>query len=191
MTDSVSLCNLALAALGAKSITALTEDSVAARECSRVYAHARDSETRAHSWGFARTQVQVAADSTNPIFGAARRYLKPSDCLRILPTEGQGASDTQDDFATYGRYIHTDHSSPINLIYLKRVTDENEFDQLFADLLVKRIAKDIAEKVTQSNTKKKKATEDYDAAKKEARRINSFEKPPEKPPDDKWITARL
>jgi hypothetical protein len=191
MADAVSLCNLALARLGARSISSLSEDSTAGRECNRVYAHARDSELRAHVWGFARTQVQVAADSTNPIFDAARRYLKPANCLRILPTEGQEASALQDDFQTYGRYIHTDHSSPINLIYIKQVTDENQFDELFTRLLVARIANDISEKVTQSNKKRELANMEYVAAKKEARKINSFEKPPIKPPEDKWVTARL
>jgi len=190
MADEVSLCNLALAGLGAKPISALSDDTTAGRECNRVYAHARDSELRAHVWGFARAIEQIAADSTDPAFGAAKRYLLPALCLRILPTEGRNKTQVQDDFQIFGRYIHTDHGSPINLIFVQQVTDVEQFDLLFQDLLVKRIANDICEKVTQSNTKRKLAREQYKDARKEARRINSFEKPPQQPPKDSWLTAR-
>ena len=36
MADAVSICNLALQRLGAKSISTLTEDTTRARECNRV-----------------------------------------------------------------------------------------------------------------------------------------------------------
>ena len=176
MADAVSLCNLALQGLGSNSITSLTQNSTAAKACNRVYEHARDTELRSHQWGFARAQVQIAADSTN--------------CLRILPTEGQDGSSMQDDFQTFGRYIHTDHASPINLIYVQRVTDVEQMDQCFKDLLVKRIANDVCEKVTQSNKKRELARAEYIAARNMARKTNSFEKPPTEPPEDEWVTAR-
>lgn len=190
MTDAVSICNLALQRLGEKPISALTEDTNAARACNRVYEQARDSELRAHPWSFARERVQVAADSTDPVFGYAKRYLLPSDWLRILPTNGFDSTPVQDDFQVEGRYLLTDMASPINLIYIKRVTDEETFDALFIELLIARIALDVAEKVTQSNTKKAEAREHYDEVKKEARRVNAFERPPQELPEDKWVAAR-
>ena len=151
MTDEVSICNLALQSLGAKSISTLVEDTVAGRACNRIYAHARDLELRAHPWSFARARVAVAASSTDPVFGYA----------------------------------------PIKLVYVRQVTDPNTFDQLFVELLVARIAMEIAEKVTQSNQKKEDAMSLYVAARKEARRVNAFERPPQEEPVDSWINARL
>ena len=191
MTDAVSICNLALQRVGAKSIPSLSEDTTAGRACNRVYEQARDSELRAHSWAFARERVKVAADSTDPTFGAAKRYALPSDNLRILPTNGVDGTDTQDDFEIFGKFIHTDHSTPINLNYVKRITDENTFDALFVELLIARIAMDVSEKVTQSNKKKDDARLHYKEVQKEARRVNAFERPPQKPPVDIWINARL
>lgn len=191
MTDAVSICNLALQQVGAKSISALTDDTTAGRACNRVYEQARDSELRAHSWTFAKERVKVASDSTDPIFGAAKRYALPSDSLRILPTNGRDGTDIQDDFEIFGRFIHTDHSSPIQLNYIKKVTDENVFDALFTELLIARIAMDIAEMVTQSNKKKEQAIFHYRGVQREARRVNAFERPPQKPPVDTWVNARL
>jgi hypothetical protein len=191
MTDAVSICNLALQRVGAKAISALTEDSTAGRACNRVYAQARDSELRAHGWSFARERVQLAADSTDPIFGFAKRYLLPADCLRILPTNGQDGTPIQDDFQIEGRYLMTDSGSPINLVYLKQVTDEETFDDLFVELLIARIAMDVSEKVTQSNKKIEASILHYKEVQKVARRVNAFERPPQKPPVDSWLNARL
>lgn len=177
--------------MGAKSIVSLSEDSTAGRACNRVYAHARDAELRAHPWSFARERVSLAADATDPIFGPAKQYQMPSDCLRILPTNGTGGTTNQDDFQIEGRKILTNATSPVKLIYIKRVTDPNTFDHLFVELLVARIAMEVAESVTQSNKKKDDAKEHYVMAKREARRVNAFEAPPQEEPEDKWISARV
>ena len=76
-------------------------------------------------------------------------------------------------------------------MYLKKVTDEETFDDLFSELLVSRIAMDVCEKVTQSNTKKKDATDRYVFAQKEAKKINAFERPPIDFPQSEWVLARL
>ena len=165
MTDAVSICNLALQRLGAKAISSLAEDSTAGRECNRVYEHARDSELRSHPWSFARTRVELAAEATAPIFGYAQQYPLPSDYLRILPTA------ENKDWQIEGRKILTDDGSPIKLTYVKQVTDPNAFDAMFTELLVARIAFTIAEKITQSNSKKDAAERHYVASKREAKKM--------------------
>lgn len=198
MTDDVGICNLALQRLGAKTIGTLVEDSVAARACNRLYAHARDSEIRAHSWSFARARATLAASSTDPAFGFAKKYQLPSDFIRLLPERVVGTNvttlggiDPNIDWQIEGRFILTDDTAPLKIVYLKKETDTEVFDDLFTELLVSRIAMDIAEKVTQSNTKKQDAQNRYVEAKKEAKRINAFERPPVESPVDTWITARL
>lgn len=185
VSSEVDICNLALQRLGAKAISALSEDSTAGRECNRVYAHARDSELRAHPWNFARARVSLAASSTDPLFGLGKQYPLPNDFLRILP------DNEVRDWQIEGRSILTDDGEPLQLVYIKRVTDPNDFDELFITLLVARIAVDIAEKITQSNTKKADAKDAYAEAKAEARKVNSFENVAREAPTDSWINARL
>jgi len=184
MASEVDICNLALQRLGEKSITALTDDSTRARECNRVYDHARDTELRAHPWAFARKRAQIAASSTAPAFGFTTAYPLPADCLRILPTADQ------ENIQIENGSILTDDTGAFKLIYIARITDPNSFDQTFVDLLVARIARDIAEKITQSNNKIEIAQQLYADAKKEARKVNAFEGPSHEPPTDSWITAR-
>tara|TARA_R110000803_G_scaffold124079_1_gene191901 strand:- start:11830 stop:12408 length:579 start_codon:yes stop_codon:yes gene_type:complete len=190
-SSDVDICNLALQRLGAKPISSLSQDSTAARACNRAYEHSRDSELRAHPWSFARARASLAAESTDPIFGFAKQYPLPSDYLRILPNDGVNGTSTQNDFQIEGRKILTDDSSPISLVYLRKVTDTNEFDALFVELLASRIAVEIAEKVTQSNTKKADAQQQYKEVKAEARKVNAFERPAQELPTDPWIASRL
>jgi hypothetical protein len=198
MASAVDICNLALQRLGARSIASLTENTTAGRECNRVYEHARDTELRAHPWSFARARAELAASSTAPTFGFAAQYPLPSDYVRLLPARNVadnvtvlGGIDPNIDWQIEGRSILTDDTAPLQIVYLKKVTDPNDFDDLFTDLLVARIAMDIAEKVTQSNTKKADAQNRYAATKAEAKKINAFERPPQEFPADEWVVARL
>jgi hypothetical protein len=198
MASEVDICNLALQRLGAKSISALTEDSTAGRECNRVYDHARNSELRAHPWSFARARAELAASTTDPVFGYAKAYPLPADFIRLLParnvadnTTVLGGIDPNIDWQIESGEILTDDTAPLQIVYLKKVTDPNEFDDMFTDLLVARIAMDIAEKITQSNTKKTNAETRYVEIKREAKRVNSYERPPQEFPADEWVVARL
>jgi len=185
MASEVDICNLALQRLGAKSISSLTEDSTRARECNRVYTHARDTEMRSHPWNFARARASLAASTTVPAFGPAFQYPLPADFLRLLPSRDQGTLQIE------GGNILTSDTAPLEIIYIRRVTDPNAFDQGFVDLLAARIARDIAEKVTQANNKIQAAQAAYKEAKADARKVNAFESPSQEPPVDTWITARL
>jgi hypothetical protein len=191
VSSEVEISNLALARLGARSITSLTEDSTSARECNRVYAHARDSELRSHPWSFARAREQIAASSTAPVFGYARQFPLPDGCLRILTANGVDFSELpQDDIQIEGGNILTNLSAPLNLIYVQQVTDVSLFDSLFVELLVCRMAVDMCEKLTQSNTKEEKATSRYADARRQARRVNGFERGPQYAPIGSWENAR-
>jgi hypothetical protein len=198
MTTDVGICNLALQRLGARTISALNENSTAARACNRVYEHARDTEIRAYSWSFARARASLAASTTVPAFGFLKQYQLPADFIRLIPSRvlgttvtTEGGIDPNIDWQIEGRFILTNDSSPLKIVYLKKVTDEETFDDLFSELLVSRIAMDVCEKVTQSNTKKKDATERYVFAQKEAKKINAFERPPIDFPQSEWVLARL
>lgn len=190
-TSEVAICNLALQRLGARPISSLTEDSPNARECNRAYAPARDAELRAHPWNFARTRTQLPALAEAPLFEYAYQYQLPVDCERILTYNGRNNTPDQTDFQIEGRKLLTDLAPPLQLVYIARVTDPMEFDASYTDLLIARLTLDLAEKVTNSNSKKREAAERYEDARRTARRVNGFENSAQFAPEDSWITARL
>lgn len=65
-----------------------------------------------------------------------------------------------------------------------------DFDALFVEALACRLAVELAEEITQSNTKKADAAQQYRAALAEARRANAIERAYQIPATDDWLLAR-
>jgi hypothetical protein len=189
MTSVVDICNIALQKLGASRIVSLTQDTDNARECNLLYEQARDSELRAHPWNFAIKRAQLAASGT-PAFGYSSAYQLPADCLRLLPPDKHlNFSDL--DWQIEGRSILTDDTGALDVRYIYRVTDPNQFDASFVELLACRLAEGLCEKITQSNSKGQQIRADKITAMREARRNNAFENSSQEAPEDTWLSVRV
>lgn len=192
MASEVDICNRALQKLGAATIVDFNEESVEARECSACYETLRDAELRSHVWNFSIARAELAADSsaTGPEWGRARSYQLPSDFLRLADDYPEDVSNDK-DWIIEGRKILSDDSDPIYIRYVKKVTDPEEMDVMFREVLAARIAKELCERLTQSNTKMAALNDDYRYWVKEAKRVNAFEQQSAEPQEDTWITARF
>jgi hypothetical protein len=189
MASETTICNRALQILGAQRITSLTENSVNGRACSAAYESVRDALTRAHRWRCSITRVAVAADASAPAFGKDYSYTLPVDCLAVLPPYPD--MDTNDrDWEVEGRKIYTNESAPLSLRYSKQMTDPNEMDPLFREALSAKLAVELCEQITQSNTKKEDARTAFKDAMAEARHANGIESLPAESPEDSWISVR-
>lgn len=189
MASEVDIANRALQKLGAESIASLTQDSENARACNLCYEPIRDAELRAHPWNFAIKRASLAADSTAPEFGYDAAYTLPSDCLRVLPPDPYVNYNTM-DWQIEGRKILTNDGAPLEIRYIKRETDPNQYDSLFIECLSSKIAVELSEKLTQSNSKGAAAREDYVRSIREAKKMNAFENISAEQQIDTWITCR-
>ncbi|HMX98855.1 MAG TPA: hypothetical protein PK473_03025 [Nitrosomonas sp.] len=189
MASETGICNRALQKLGAKRITSLTQDTANARACNVAYVPVRDSELRAHPWNFSIKRATLAADSAAPSWGRARSFQIPSDFIRLLPPYPEDNLNNL-DWQIEGQKIMTDDTDPLYIRYVSRITDPNEMDALFQEALSTRLALELCEEITQSNTKKAALEEEYKRIIREARKLNAFENPSSQPPDDEWITVR-
>tara|TARA_S200002703_G_scaffold152651_1_gene153288 strand:+ start:218 stop:799 length:582 start_codon:yes stop_codon:yes gene_type:complete len=145
MASVVDICNGALNQLGASTILSLTEDSKNARLCNARYTQVRDSVFRSHPWNCLQKRVQLAADTETPAWGFTKQYTLPADCLRLLTI-----LDYDSDYKVEGRKILTDNSS-VKILYIGRIEDPNEYDELLRETLSAAIAADIAYAITSSN----------------------------------------
>lgn len=189
MASDVEICNRGLQLLGASRITSLSDDSVSARAMNAAYDAVRLAELRGHNWGFAITRDQLAASATTPAFGRANEFPWPSDCLRILPPYPEDNSLSR-DWIIEGRSILTDDSAPLNVRYVKDVTDPNTMDPLFREAFSAKLAEATCEEITQSNAKIDTAIKAYKTAIREAKRVNAIEQVPQESAEDTWITGR-
>ena len=190
MASIVEICNRALQKLGAERITSLTQDSENARTINVCFDAVRDAELRAHPWNFAIKRVQLAADSTAPAFTYDNAFTLPSDFLRLLPPDDDYNYNDL-DWQIEGKKILTNDGAPLNVRYIYRVSDPNQYDSLFVEALACRLAVELCEQLTQSNTKAQIVRDDYVRAIREAKRLNAFENKPAEQQTDTWITCRL
>ena len=145
MASVVDICNGALNQLGATTILSLTEDSKNARLCNSRYTQVRDALFRSHPWNCLQKRVQIAADTTAPAWGFNYAYTLPADCLRLLKI-----LDYDSNYKVEGRKILSNTSS-MKILYVARVTDPNEYDELLRETLSASLGADIAFGVTSNN----------------------------------------
>jgi hypothetical protein len=169
MASIVDICNGALNQLGASTILTLTEDSKNARLCNARFTQVRDSIFRSHPWNCLQKRVELAADSDTPAWGFTSQFTIPADCLRVLTI-----LDFDSDYKIEGRKILTDNSS-MKILYISRVTDPNEYDELLRETLSAALAADIAYAVTSSNPVAKNMYDLFQEKLKDARFVDSTE----------------
>jgi len=182
--SEVAVCNIALQKLGQPAIVSLDDNSVAARECNRCYAHVRNTLTTSHRWGFAMRQATLAAEAAAPDFTYGYAFPWPTDCLRPLPP-------TRNDleWRMSGRKILTSDGATLELEYIAKVTDTSLFPDTFTEALAVKLALQMCEKMTQSNTKKDSLKDELKAALADAKKANDFAEISAEPPEDTWLSA--
>lgn len=192
MASETETANLALQKLGAARITSLTEDSRNARSINSCYVSVRDQELRSNPWNFSRRRTTIAADANAPAYGYSYAFTLPAECLRILKP-----SDPDLDWQLEGRKILTNQpegnsTAPIlNLTYVARITDMNEWDVLAVDALATRLAMQCCIEIKDNGSDLKDLREQYKEVVRLARRTNAMEQIPADAPVDSWDLARL
>ena len=169
MASVVDICNGALNQLGASSILTLTEDSKNARLCNARYTQVRDAVFRSHPWNCLQKRVQLATDTDTPAWGFTKQYTLPADCLRVLTI-----LDYDADYKIEGRKILTDNST-MKILYISRIEDPNEYDELLRETLSAALAADIAYAVTSSNPTASNMYNLFQDKLKDARFVDSTE----------------
>lgn len=143
-----SICNMALARIGANRITAteFAADPATnndALHCVLHYSQTRDALLRSYHWRFASDRKTLVRDTNSPDFEWDYQYILPTDYLRRKSVYDSDAAVSRNRrFDIEGqRYLTND--STVNLRYIRKVTDVTEFDPLFVEVLVLLLAKKL------------------------------------------------
>ncbi len=190
--SEAGICNAALRFLGVKPITDLSDNTVEARQCRDAYPRLRDFVLKAHPWNFAKKRAQLAASGTAPAFEYEKAFPLPEDCLQVvtipyldenqLPWEVERHEDAQ--------AILCNADAPLNIKYVFRATDPQQFSPIFVQALVYLIANEIAPLLTQSSVKSDRALTLHEKAMEAAMARDAQEHGFEKYQDGSWNAAR-
>lgn len=186
--SKVSICNAALTALGAGLITSLTENSESARACNARLDDMVDEVIRAHAWGCAVAQTELAQNIAAPIFGFSYSYALPTSpyCLRVLKLSEE---DSGYVWRITGRNLETD-SETANIDYLKRITDVTEMDADLTEAIAARLAAEVAYRLTGNSAIRDMMWKVYASKINEAKDMDAREGKEGADYTDSWISAR-
>lgn len=189
VSSEVEICNLAQDILGAEAIASINAPrSANEKRYARQYPVQRDAELRKRRWNFSKylatitpTGEPIQTDRT-----LLYRYEWPVNALRAIRESGSM-------WIPGGRQLLSETNGTLRVWFIV-VPPVGDFDALFVPMLAAKLAEVLCEAVTQSNEKKKDATEKYEMARREAAAANAFEIGPEVIASDdasfSWVQSR-
>jgi len=148
MNSKTEIANAALIEVGASVITDLDSDTTTQGDVvRRWYTHTRDAMLRHYTWNFALARQSLSQDVTGPDFEFTYSYSLPTNpyCLRALEMY-----NSTSEWKVEGRKLLTDDAT-VNLKYISRVSNPVEFDDLFTDAFVFKLAANIAIPIKRDN----------------------------------------
>ena len=188
------IINSALIKIGEDPITSPDDDSRAARLANRQYDVVRDQLLRAYNWNFAVARTVTAPDADAPAFGFTYKHQLPADCLRLL-----GVYDSDEPVQNYtsstivhkveGRSVLTDEDT-LNMFYIKRVTDEAQFDPTFNEAFSYALAIDLGYILTAGADRLGRLEQSFNRVIRAAKLADAIEGTPQVMYSSDWLDAR-
>ena len=163
----VDICNLALSHVGQSPIRNLEENNKPARSCAVVYEQMKRAVLRVAKWKFAtRPAVLVAVVDPALVKMGFTGYQLPDDFLRKKRLWfGEYSADVNKDVkhTIMGRraVVRGLVTEGLNLLYISDRAPEEDFDNLFIDLLALKIAYSLTYSLVQSTSLRNQLLQEY------------------------------
>lgn len=172
------IANMAIAVLDEAPIASLDEDVKVARLLNLHYDLTREAELSKHAWVFAILREEVEGSDTGSGNGTLNyAYEVPPDALRVLPLTFNGEPNgIPISWRQEAGLIYSDQESPRIIRYIANLTDPNDWDALFTEVLVAALAVKIAHSLTQKSGMIEIARAAYERALSEAFKANAVQK---------------
>lgn len=194
--NEVSIMSMALKRVGRNiAVADLTEDSAERRACTQFFSQGRQFLLRLTTPGFARVSAQLTVTDQTPRPGFDYEYEYPNTSLNFL-----GIINQYNPKAKRPRHLKGRNGEGRTVIWtndaeawaewIEDVTNVNDWDVGFIDLMVVWLAKQICIPLTQDKTM-------YDALNKElelmiytSKALDAGEDKIDEPGDPDWLEAR-
>ncbi len=180
----VHLVNSALIRIGELPITSLTENSREAILANQLYEKVRDDVMASYPWNSAMKREALPKLATAPAFGFSNQHQLPPDFLRLYRLE-----DNSLLFRIEGRTILSDED-PLNIIYVSRITDPQEMDQLLKDAISTRLSFELSIPLTGSATVQANMARLHQSVISEARFSDAMQSPVDQVGGSSWLDGR-
>jgi hypothetical protein len=187
VATQVSICSNALLMLGAKTISAIDEDSDRAQLAANLYDSTRDAVLRSHPWNCAVKRVVLAADTEAPAFDYSAQFVLPGDFLRVLSV-GEETEDV--DYKVESGKILASGTS-LALRYIWKNTTESTWDAMLVKAMELQMSAAMAYAITMSAAKEQLQLEKLERFMKQCRAVDGQDDPPQQLGDERLLNARF
>ncbi|AHE52566.1 hypothetical protein [Sphingomonas sanxanigenens] len=146
MASSISICNMALAEIGADAIASLEEESVSARECARAFDQCLGELLEMAEWGFAERRTALAELPNDRPGEWQHAYALPADlanAIRVRRADARAPDAAPISFLIAGGKLYCD-VAPALFDYGRASVSPAELPALLVRALVLEIAARIA-----------------------------------------------
>jgi hypothetical protein len=189
MASQTGICNRALEKIGESPIVSINDDTKQAQALKRVYQDSLEALLVEYPWHFAKKRAALPASATKPGWGFANAYPVPTDFLRLVAIK-DGPDFSIEADPSGSQAILCDAAPPLNILYLYVVGDPGRLPPHFVEAFSSKLAFDICEDLTQSNTKKDILAQLFASDLLRAKKINGLQKAPDAFPTFSWLAAR-
>jgi hypothetical protein len=148
MSSPVSVCNKALALLGANTILSLNDNQTEAIVCKAAYEAVRDKVLEDRAWTFATGRQILDPDSVAPPFGYARRFLIPSTWIRIFKADNPNLNGKL-KWEREGDYILCNEMQ-VFATFIQRVDDISKWSPAAIDAFSYLLASEMSLPITEN-----------------------------------------
>jgi hypothetical protein len=140
ITTRTQICKQAIMRLG--SLESLKSQPMVF--ANSFYDHTLEELLSDVPWAFAKKQVSLVVNATNPTSGHTKRYTLPTDFIQIIRVNNIDTTENFGQWEIVGGFLHTDIGAPIIVDYTSLVTDVALFPAPFIEALICRLAAKIA-----------------------------------------------
>lgn len=133
------------------------------------------------------TRVELAASTTAPVWDYDYAYTLPTDCLRVWRVDAHPESKWKVEAGA----ILTDLTAPLNILYIKQVTNTALFTAGFSFALSMRLAAELAMPLTQKESMFEAMHKAAEDAVRRARSQDAMEGSPDQVYADVFLEARM
>lgn len=154
--SAISICNIALIALGEDPIVSLSDNTKRAILCNARYNDIRRFVLRSHPWNCATKQAQWASDPVVPLFTWTNRFRLPNDFIRFY---AEGADNDMSTWQILNGYLYTNDTSPLDVLYVYDLQDETQMDPAMVHVIAYNIVVELGMAITQNASRVQLALE--------------------------------
>jgi hypothetical protein len=186
----VAICNNALIMLGEETITALNDQTKAARLCNQRWDSVRDAVLRDHEWACVSTDAALAASASPPVSAWDFAYPLPPDFVRAIRVSTlDGVEITS--WEIVGRNLLCNEKAPVILRYVQSTNQATLFDPLLSEALAARLALELCQSMVGSSSLMDAMAKLYQDKLRTARGVNARDVQPRTLQDSAWRKAKL